>query len=483
MRQTKTSTTSNSATGLPTKYLPDVEFRDLPEPVSLRRVLGPGVIVSATALGAGEFILWPYITVQLGLSLMWVMALTFVLSYFLFTEVARYTLATGETAVTGFTRMWKPWGLVMVIAAIVTNMWPGWATGFASLLTASVGLDQGQIPAVAVGGLVVMGVALSVSPVVYKTVEKIQMAVIIFSAAFVFLAIVLVTGLGDWTHVLSDAPSGVTDFPTHVDRLGLATLVGAIIFVGTVGTNMLVVSNYVRDKGMGMGRHIPRIVSPLTGKDEAPPSLGYMVEPGPENLRRWNGWWKVAKQEQLYVYCIFGVVTTVSLCVLAYATLGIVEAPGEQLEFIQDEAAYLNDTIGPWFRVFFLAAGCALLVSTNLGVLDLVARLAADSVKITLLSQSRFWTESRLYLIVVWLMIVTGSTIILVGFTQPVTLLITTGVGQAFVTVLLCVLLMVLNRRALPAGIRIERPRMLALTAALAFFGIFTALLAIGYFQ
>ena len=42
------------ASELPTKYLPGVEYRDLPEPQPLRKYLGASVILLATALGSGE---------------------------------------------------------------------------------------------------------------------------------------------------------------------------------------------------------------------------------------------------------------------------------------------------------------------------------------------------------------------------------------------------------------------------------------------
>ena len=34
-------------------------------------------------------------------------------------EIERYTLATGETALTGFSRMWKHWGLVFVVMTLL----------------------------------------------------------------------------------------------------------------------------------------------------------------------------------------------------------------------------------------------------------------------------------------------------------------------------------------------------------------------------
>ena len=65
-----TETTSREAAGdgwnIPTKYLPEPEYRDLPEPQPLRKYVGASVILLATALGSGELIIWPYVTSQAG---------------------------------------------------------------------------------------------------------------------------------------------------------------------------------------------------------------------------------------------------------------------------------------------------------------------------------------------------------------------------------------------------------------------------------
>ena len=94
---------------LPSKHLPAVETRDLPEPLPLKKVAGASVILLATAIGSGEFVLWPYITSQVGLVFIWAAVVGFLIQFFINMEVERYTLATGETAVTGFARFWKPW--------------------------------------------------------------------------------------------------------------------------------------------------------------------------------------------------------------------------------------------------------------------------------------------------------------------------------------------------------------------------------------
>jgi hypothetical protein len=100
---------------IPTKYLPAIESRDLPEPLPFRKIIGASVIILATALGSGELILWPYIVTQVGIGILWLAVVGFTMQFFLNMEIERYTLATGETAVAGFTRFWKPWGIIFIL--------------------------------------------------------------------------------------------------------------------------------------------------------------------------------------------------------------------------------------------------------------------------------------------------------------------------------------------------------------------------------
>ena len=93
---------------IPSGILPPIGSRDLPEPVPLGKLFGASVVILATALGSGEFIIWPYITTQIGIAFLWLALIGFFVQFVMNMEIERYTLATGETAVTGFTRMWKP---------------------------------------------------------------------------------------------------------------------------------------------------------------------------------------------------------------------------------------------------------------------------------------------------------------------------------------------------------------------------------------
>src|SRR5215204_2850129 len=227
---------------------------------------------------------------------------------------------------------------------------------------------------------------------------------------FVVVAVFVATNGSAWAGVVTEAPEGAANFFQSAQVIGAATLLGAIAFAGAGGANNLVQSNYVRDKQMGMGERIPRIVSPITGEEEAEPSLGYMFETNEENMRRWRAWWRIANQEHFVTFFVIGLLSLIALSVLVYATVGVQDL-GRDLDFVRAEGDILKETIAPWFGTFFYIAGFAVLFSTNIGIIDYVSRLTADSLKVTFLRESTFWSESKIYITVAWLLIVAGSII------------------------------------------------------------------------
>jgi Mn2+/Fe2+ NRAMP family transporter len=443
------------ATELPSKYLPAVEYRDLPQPRRLRNYLGASIIITATALGSGELILWPYITSQVGLAIVWVCVVGITVQFFLNMEIERYTLVTGETAVTGFSRMWVGWSVVFVLGAILPNTVPGWAASAAELFTFIFGLSSGAAPLVATIFLVSIALAVTLSPVVYQVLEKVQLVLVVIILAFIALAIIIATDLSPWGGVVTKAPQGLANLPRYWGEIGAASLLGAIAFAGAGGANNLCQSNYVRDKGMGMGIHIPNIVSPITGEEVAAPSVGYVPRSTEENATRFRGWWKVANQEHLLTFWGIGTLLLVSLCVLVFSTIGIQENIGTDLDFVKDWGEGLGERIAPWFEEFFLVAGFVMLFSTNVGIVDYVGRITGDSLKVTVLRDSQFWSESKLYVTVVWLMVIGGSILLWTGI-EPIILLVISATGGFFLMAMYSTLLNLLNRRHLPEFARLK---------------------------
>ena len=392
-------------------------------------------------------------------------------------EVERYTLATGETAVTGFTRLWKPWWFLFVLMAIVPNVWPGFATGAATCLSFVVGgLD---VKLVGILGLVAVGLTLTASPVVYQTVERFQTVIIAAVLVWLVLAVIFGTTSEAWGYLVSGFGDGFGSVPTSPE-VNAALIAGAIAFAGSGGCGNLAVSNWVRDKGMGMGHYIPRIVSPLTGEQEAVPATGNTFPQDEKNLRRWKGWWKVANTEQAVTFWLIGTLGIVVLSVLAYSTV-FGKDTGEDFDFIKTEGDVLSSTVAPWFATVFFLAGFFKLLSTMLGNFDYVSRITADAVKVNAAAESERWTESRIYAATVWLLIVAGIAILLLFTDQPLVLLVIGAALSAGVMFIYSILLIVLNRGGLPQAIRVRGYRLAIMCFAVVWFGYFSFRVIVEY--
>jgi hypothetical protein len=206
---------------------------------------------------------------------------------------------------------------------------------------------------------------------------------------------------------------------------------------------------------MGMGIHIPNIVSPITGEEVAAPSIGYVPPDTEENRRRFKGWWKVANQEHLLTFWFCGALLLVALCVLVFSSIGVQENIGTDLAFVDDWGKAMGEKIAPWFEEFFFIAGFVMLLSTNIGIMDYVGRITGDSLKVTVLRNSEFWSESKIYATVVWFMAIGGTIFVWTGI-EPIVLLVMSAAGGFFVMAAYSTLLNFINRRYLPEWARLK---------------------------
>ncbi len=450
--------------------LPRREVRDLPEPPrNYWRIVGPGIVAAGVGLSSGEFVLWPYIASQVGLVLLWGALMGVVTQFFLNMEVERYTLATGETALTGFNRFWKHWGLVFAILVYFANLWPGWAISSATLATYLFG---GDATLIAVGSLVVIGAGLTLAPVIYVALERLIFVKVAAVVILVVLGLIFAIERDAWEAL----PSGFANIGSIPPGLSIALIFGAIAFAGSGGGQNLCQSNWIRDKGFGMGQYVPRLVSPVTGAVEAVPTVhSYIFEPTPLNMARWRSWWRFANLEQLLSFVLVTIVTIGLTSMLAYSTLyGEPNLPNN-VSFLQIEAQRFEAVVGRWFGVLFLAVGAFSLFGSAMGIIDYTSRLAADILKTTYLPKALV-SESRLYFWLVWGMVALGCGILLAGISQPITLLVISASTGGTIMFMYSMLLIALNRKMLPAAIKIGPFRVAALIWSTLLFGTLAAL-------
>jgi hypothetical protein len=426
-------------------------------------------MAAGVGLSSGEFVLWPYIASQVGLVFLWGALLGVVTQFFLNMEIERYTLATGETALTGFNRFWKHWGLVLGLLVYFANLWPGWAMSSATLTTFLVG---GNARYIAVGLLIVIGLGLTLAPVVYVALERLLFVKVAAVVILMALAIWLAIEPASWRALPTGFSTGAR-FPTE---LGFALLMGAAAFAGAGGGQNLCQSNWIRDKGFGMGAYVPRLVSPVTGVEEAAPSAAsYIFEPTPANMARWRTWWRFANLEQATTFVLVTIVTICLTSMLAHSTLfGTPDLPNN-VTFLLREGQQLQSIVGPWFGRLFWFVGAFSLFASAMGIVDYTSRLAADVLKTTYLRSASI-SESRIYFRLVWGMVALGSVVILSGFDQPLVLLVISACTGGAIMFLYSFLLIVLNRRALPAPIQPGPFNIATLAWATLFFGVLSAL-------
>ena len=449
------------------RHLPPPEVRPLPEaPTSTWRIIGPGIIAAGVGLASGEFILFPYIASQVGLVFVWAALIGLATQFFLNMEIERYTLATGETALTGFSRFWRHWGLVFAVLTALANLWPGWATSSATMVTY---LWGGDVRWISIGMLLAIGLILTLAPVVYVALERAEMLKVAAVIALLAVGAVVAISADAW----ADVPEIVTGATVPVDTLSLALLTGALAFAGAGGGQNLVQSNWIRDKGFGMGKYVPRIKSPVTGKPEAAPSTGFIFEPTDEHLTRWRAWWRFANREQLYTFVLITFLSIVFTSLLAYST--VYGRPGlpNNIGFLKIEGEVLKETVGAWFGTLFWVVGAFALFAAALGIVDYSSRLIADVVKTAYAKNAK---ESTLYFALVWALVLVGCVIVLIGLGQPLILLVISACVGALMMFIYSALLILLNRKVLPEQIRIRAGRMAVLGWAILLFGVLSVM-------
>ncbi|SCK36036.1 Nramp family divalent metal transporter [Streptomyces sp. WMMB 322] len=468
------SGTGSSAAGpfpLNTRNLPPPEVREMPPPPRKTwKIIGPGIVGAGVGLASGEFILWPYIASQVGLVFLWGAVIGVVTQWFLNMEIERYTLATGETAMTGFNRYWRHWGAVMALLTYASNLWPGWVTSSATMASYVFGGNPAYI---AIALLLAIGAILTLAPVVYTALEGLLFVKVAVIGGFFALAVIFAVKASSW----ADLPQGATHVGQFPTDLGVAVLMGAVAYAGAGGGQNLCQSNWIRDKGFGMGHYVPRLVSPVTGKSEedSAATTGYVFVPDEENMARWKRWWRFANMEQAVTFGAVTVLTIVLSSLLAHSTLFGTEGLANDISFLQKEGEALQAQVGDWFGVLFWLIGAFSLFTAATGIVDYTSRLASDVLKSTYMRNSRL-SESRLYFYLVWAIVVVGIFVLLTVTDQPLVLLVISACVAGMMMFVYAGLLLYMNRKALPGPLKVRGVRVAALIWVIVLFGVLSVL-------
>ena len=122
--------------------LKPLDKKDFPKPLSIRKLIGPSFIILGVGLGSGELILWPYLSANFGLGIIWAAIIGITFQFFINMEIERYTLVTGESIFVGLTRKFgRLIPFWFIFTTLVPWMWPGIIASSATVLSSALGIE------------------------------------------------------------------------------------------------------------------------------------------------------------------------------------------------------------------------------------------------------------------------------------------------------------------------------------------------------
>lgn len=369
--------------------LDEFKVADMPEMKNtFWQMAGPGAVLVGLSIGAGEIIIWPRHIAEFGAGMAWAAVVGVFLQLWINFEIGRWTIATGETVYTGYSRIWRGFGPLFILLNVVGWLAPGWARASASAAKAllvgptfAAGTFWGSDTFWTCLTFAVVWLLLFGPKMIYNSVEKsIEILVVTVTVGLIVVAFA-VGSMETWIEL----GHGVVNFGHKPEGVTTKAMFIALVFAGAGGTSNLFYSFYLRDKNIGMGALIPDMQNPLRGRTETVPSTGYVYPETPENQARFRKWFRYIITDQ----CLFfWGLNTFTLMLFIFGALAVLHHKGvipQEGQLIWDESQILGNVFGQWGegwrtlgRTIFLLVGVATLFSTQLALVDGVGRSIAD---------------------------------------------------------------------------------------------------------
>lgn len=427
--------------------------KELPPAWSLRKLIGPSFIILGVGLGSGELILWPYLTSNFGLGIAWAAVLGITFQFFINMEIERYSLVTGESIFVGLARKFGKFiPLWFILSTFLPWMWPGIAASSAKVFAAGVGVPYSGILGIVL--LLIMGVFYSLGRVVYKTQEKVQMAIILIGVPFIFIITLLLAKLMHWEALFAGLAGQGDGYKFLPQGMPFATFLAAFAYAGAGGNLNLAQSQYVKEKGYGMGKYASKITNIFAGVKQDMKLEGNTFETNKQNLVNFKTWWKRINIEHGIVFWLTGAFTMLLLSLLAYAT--VYGDPGVEtsINFVIKEAQAVGAILGPAVRVFFLIMAGVMLFGTQFSVFGSNARIMSENLVISNPAKYKINNLSKYFYAFLWFQILAGIVIFAIGFTEPLALVVTGAVLNAVSMFIYSGLVLRLNTTSLDKQLR-----------------------------
>jgi hypothetical protein len=321
-------------------------------------MIGPGLVMGASAIGGGEWLAGPAVTAKYGGALLWVAAVSILFQVVYNIEISRYALYTGEPIFTGKFRI-PPHPLFWVILYLMLD-WGSVAPYLA--VNAAVPLESlilGRLPdagksaadwwlhkGVCTGLYLTIMLPLIFGGKIYNALKIVMAAKLIIIFGFLIALGVLFARPASWAEIATGffkvgtvpvkvvapppdtADSGAKDLQQPIkntenvfltlinqgrlpklDWSLIAVIAGLAAIAGNGGLTNAPISNFTRDQGWGMGHHVGAIPSVVGGHGISLSHVGCVFDVTQESLPRWRRWVRHITRDQLVVWmgaCFIG---------------------------------------------------------------------------------------------------------------------------------------------------------------------------------
>jgi len=457
----------------------DVSNLDAPPPFGWKNVLkviGPGAVMAATSIGGGEWLVGPAAAVKYSSQIFLIATVAIVLQVIFNLEAIRYTLYTGEPNCAGFMRL-RPgprfWAAFYAVLGFFQLGWPALAgSASAALLGAWIGRmpgapEQGTLAVIATVLILFAVLILSFGGTIERMLE--YFAWTMLGVVFLFLIVVnvaFVPAVHWW-----DTFTGffrLSGLPHPLDWGLIAALAAT---AGSGGIGNLTITNWIRDKGFGMGAQVGAIPSAVGGHEIQLSHVGKVFRATPENIARWKEWLRYVHADQIWVwglFCFVGMFLNVNLAtaIIPHGTdLQGLAAGAYQAEYLAK--------IWPGFWFMTLFNGFWILFKTQLGNTDVFVRTVTDAVW---MSDPRARLGKRGVRAIYYGILIAFSLwgIAMVRSASPFQLFKVLANMAGLVLAIAGVQIFMVNRRFLPRALRPAPWREAALLACSAFYAYFS---------
>jgi hypothetical protein len=439
--------------------LEPMPIRKLPDAPPAVHLIGPTVFLVALGVGMGESYMWPRLVLLFGPEIRWLFLIGVTLQAFVLLEMARYAMATGESIFTGAARVFKPIMWFFFTIAILIYIWPGHLSAGATAFESATGVPW-QVAAIV--GMLFVGTLFTLTKVIYNVVESILSILI---GTLVLGTAIIASLVGTWGDLASTI-TGMFAFG-YLPEEALSpewfpVIVGSIAFAGPSGMQQMWYTLHLRDKGAGMGAHIPQLRGlRAAGEEEEQPSRGFMFDTDdPEEMAKWRGWRRWVTFDAILLFWGITMLVTISFTVVAQAAAR--QSPdvvallreGERSAALEAMSASFGSVGLPALGFVFLGFISLIGLNATLGLFDSFARGQSDMTYHFVPGAKRF-RMAHLYAGFLWGVILFGICIILWGPVDgPTAILDVLAFLSTFAMGSYCIVLLLVNNRMLPKPIR-----------------------------